>query len=804
MHALKHKGTPFIRFSGNAITILLAILLWTMASPKSASAQPNIAIEKPDQTEDHPFVLRRSTELQDALSSQIRDFLPLFLTGDEVSGQPDLATTITGNSVLRRGDTVIRSDWMQYDQPSNTARARGNVRINKAGDIYEGTELELKVDSFSGSFNAPRYQLLKNGGYGDAERVDFMDDKNMVIHNGNYTTCRPTDKPGWLPDWILQATTIRLDLDEDVGVAEGAVLRFLNVPLLPIPPISFPLSDKRKSGFLSPTITAADSLNGPGIMQPYYWNIAPNRDATFFPSFMSKRGLNLGTQFRYLENQYQGQAEVNYMASDSLRKDSRWSVNALHQDSFQTPVGNINLFADLNRVSDDNYWRDFTQTKTTLTQRLLPTDFRLNWSQNNFSLGFRSLKWQTLQDINAPITPPYDRLPQLTGYYTRSNFNGFDMQAEFDYTQFDANPVLTNQPNAKRSFTSLQISHPWLAPGWFVTPKAQLHASNYRFDAPLAQTNARSANRILPTFSLDSGLVFERSTDYFGRSFQQTLEPRAYYVYTPLRDQNHLPNYDSGATDFNFATIYTENSFVGNDRISDNNLLTLGVSSRLLDPKTGAQAAQFGIAQRYRFKEQKTTLPGQLPIASGFSDLMLGASVNWTTRWAFDSTVQYDPKLQRSIRSTIGGRYTPSNYRVINAAYRIQRDASEQIDLGWQWPINDLWGDKGQDLGAGRGTGGNRWYTVGRLNYSMQDRKLVDTIVGFEYDSCCWIGRVVLERLQSGVATSSSRLLFQLEFVGFSRVGSDPLRTLKQNIPRYQYLREDNVNSPLGRFSNYN
>jgi LPS-assembly protein len=305
----------------------------------------------------------------------------------------------------------------------------------------------------------------------------------------------------------------------------------------------------------------------------------------------------------------------------------------------------------------------------------------------------------------------------------------------------------------------------------------------------------------VPTFSLDSGLVFERDASYFGTAFRQTLEPRAFYVNTPYRDQSLLPNYDSGASDFNFATIYTENAFVGNDRISDSNLLTLGVTTRLLNPDTGAEAARFGIAQRLRFKDQNVTLPGGAPVVDRFSDVMLGASVNWDPKWAFDSTVQYNPTTEQSVRSAIGARYSPSNYRVLTTTYRYQRDISEQIGVGWQWPVNDLWGDRGQDLGVGRGQGDGRWYSVGRLNFSMNESKLVDAVVGFEYDAGCWLGRAVLQRIQTSTTTATQSIMFQLEFVGFTRLGSNPLKTLKDNIPGYQYLREQT--SPPSRFSNY-
>jgi LPS-assembly protein len=182
-------------------------------------------------------------------------------------------------------------------------------------------------------------------------------------------------------------------------------------------------------------------------------------------------------------------------------------------------------------------------------------------------------------------------------------------------------------------------------------------------------------------------------------------------------------------------------------------------------------------------------LPGTAPVSERLSDVMLGASINWDPKWSFDSTVQYNPKTRRSIRSTVGGRYSPGNYRVVSAAYRLQRGLSEQIDLGWQWPIGNPSGAEG------------RWYSVGRLNFSLQDRRLVDSVIGFEYDAGCWLGRVVVERLQSSTSSSNKRILFQLEFIGFTRLGSNALQTLKDNIPRYQYLREQ-VTVP-SRFSNY-
>ncbi len=761
-----------------------------------------VQAQAPGVPTDAPLGLKTSPRLEEGIGQSTRSAQPTFLFGERTTGRTDLETILEGDAILRRGDTVIRADRLEYYQPDDLARARGNVRINRAGNVYEGPLLELKVESFEGFFLQPKYRFLLNDGHGEADRADFIDDKRVVVRNATFTTCRRLAGPSWLPDWILRAATLRLDYEEDIGVAEGAVVSFKGVPILPVPYLTFPLSDQRKSGFLPPTM-GLGNVNGAELSVPFYWNIAPNRDATFFPTLMTKRGVDLGAEFRYLESNYSGGIRGNVMLEDRLRDSSRWGVAATHKGTIETgiaAIGGLGLNLNFNRVSDDNYWRDFTRTTPSLTQRLLANDAAVSWGRGFFTASARALKWQTLQDVTSPITPPYDRLPQVSARYARTNISGFDVSVDADYTRFQSDRLLTGQPNAQRSYSLAQISRPWTGLAGFITPKLQLHASNYQFDAALAD-GALSASRIVPTVSLDSGLVFERDASYFGRAFRQTLEPRAFYVATPFREQNLLPNYDSGASDFNFASIFTENAFVGNDRISDSNLLTLGVTTRLLDPQTGAESVRLGVAQRLRFKDQNVTLPGGTPVTDRLSDILLGAAVNWSPQWSLDSTVQFNPKDKQSIRSTIGARYSPGDYRVVSAAYRYQRAASEQLDVAWQWPLNDLWGDRGQDLGAGRGQGEGRWYSVGRLNYSLADRKLVDAVVGLEYDAGCWLGRIVLERLQTGLTQANQRIMFQLEFVGFSRLGSNPLKTLKDNIPRYQYLREQ-TSSP-SRFSNY-
>jgi LPS-assembly protein len=772
--------------------------------------------------------LRGSPRLADKQPEGPGNEVPTFVYGEQISGRTSLETNILGNAELRRGKTSLRADQVEYFQLDDRVKTRGNVRVSNAGNVFWGPALELKIDTFEGTFTQPEYRFLA-GGNGRAEQIIFVDDKHFVANRATYTSCERGNQDSWTPDWQMTGERFTFDFDKEVGVASGATLRFKNVPILHWPgAVSFSLSDKRKSGVIAPTI-AVDSVSGFALTTPYYFDIAPNRDATLTPTYANKRGLNLAGEFRYLEPSYRGVLNASYLPGDQLRNTDRWSLGYQHSGVINTGLanlGNVGMGLTLNRVSDNNYWRDFagfggtslsggTLGGIALTQRLLNNDLNLSWGQGFLSTGFRLQKWQTLQDPTSPIVPPYDRLPQITARYARNNvglggIDGLNWSLAGDFTSFSAASSLTKQPNAERAFALAQISRPFYWPFGFITPKLQLRGTSYQFDSALTSAGSggrASANVLVPTFSLDAGLQFERDLSFFGRNLLQTLEPRAFFVRTPYRNQNYLPSYDSGATSFNFATIYTENAFAGNDRISDANLLTLGVTSRLLDDSSGAELVRLGMAQRLRFADQLVTLPTvapaapNLPVTDRLSDLLLGASVKWTRDWSLDASTQYNQKLGESQSNNVSARYSPSNYRVINLSYLKQLGISDQRGISWQWPVNDLWGDKGEDLGAGRGQGGGRWYSVGRLNYSMFDKMLVNSVVGFEYDGCCWIGRAVLQRTQSALSVANTQLMFQLEFVGFARIGENPLQALRTNIPKYQLLREQTA--PPSRFTNY-
>ncbi len=736
---------------------------------------------------------------------------PIYVDADRMAGKPGVNTEAVGNVRLRQAGLLLRADRMSYTNADDTVTAIGAVSITRNGDHYAGPEAQLRLDTYHGYFLRPQYHFARTDAGGHADRIDFVDESHVSAFNATYTSCLAPE--GSTLPWQLSTSRVDLDFDKSVGEAKNAVIRFYGVPILGAPSLTFPLTDARKSGWLPPSFDI-NNTSGFELSAPYYWNIAPNRDATLTPTLSTRRGPGLDTEFRYLEPHYSGVAAVDLLPNDQVAGRNRWLVNLKHQGVFdRTDHVDVQLL----RVSDDDYWKDFSRNIDSVTPRLLNSTAA--WQHPIAHAGvldtwlgatqtysyFRVESWQTLRDLDATdpsatIVPPYSREPQI-GLSSEGARGNWQWNLDTEFNRFVQNNLLAGSTAANGDRAHL-VASTWRAfhpvpgvIGWTVTPKVSLNAASYYMDQVMSD-GQRSASRVIPTVSLDSNWVLQKDSSWLGQAYTQTLEPRLYYVKTPYHNQLDLPNFDSAALDFNDSSIFSDNAFSGVDRVADLDELTAGVTTRLIDARTGAEAMRLGVAQRTLFRDQRITESGA-PLTQHLSDILLLGSASILPRWSVDGTLQYSPQIHQTVRTVTNLRYSPTAWRTFSVSYRYTQGLLRQVDLGWQWPIagpaaheRDI--DAARRQHHGDPTCSGSWYAVGHTSYSLRDRRLVNSIAGFEYDAGCWIGRVVAERVSTGAQQSNMRLMFQLELVGLSRLGSSPLKVLRDNIPGYRLLRDEN------------
>jgi len=772
-----------------ALTVSGTTAAWGADAGTPSSVSGTVVGSPAPALADQRLVLQPSTTLGPPPTGDPARQRPMILRAETLRVRPELDAVADGDVEFRRAGTVIRADHFRYDSADDLASARGQVVVTRDGVRYSGPELQLQVQRFEGFFLQPEFEFTRLGAGGHAERIDFLDSDRLRAQRLIYTSC-PRDA-GADPDWLLRAKRVKLDFATNEGVAEGAVLQFLGVPILGLPVLSFPLSDDRKSGWLPPTVVPIDSRNGFTLAVPYYWNIAPNRDATLTPTLLTRRGLALDSEFRYLEAQHNGRVRLNWLPQDRTTNGQRY---AWELDNAGQLPGGVGYAARWRQVSDDAYWKDFPRAMPDSTvQRLLTQQLG---AEREFNTVFgavtpyaRVQRWQVLQTGSGSdlIVSPYQRSPQLGLRLVPALGAGLHASLETEVNHFtrpDAS-VSVLLPTGWRGHALGAISRPFTPPGGWITPKLSFNAAAYQVDGPTTGVPDRRAQRVIPTASLDAGLVFERQTSWFGRAQRQTLEPRLLYVNTPYREQATLPNFDSAERDFNIVSIYAESAFTGIDRVSDGHQVTTGFTTRLVDAESGAETLRLGVAQRIRLRDQRVVLSGAT-LDQRFSDVLIEGASSVFNPWALDAALQYNPDNRRVVRSIAGVRYSPAPFHTVSLRYRLAQGLSEQVEMGWQWPVYQ---GAARPVGGAGGCGGTL-YAVGRLNYSLKDSRATDSTVGMEYDTGCWIGRVVAERLSTGRAEATTRLLLQLELVGLSRLGANPLQVLKDNIPGYRLLRE--------------
>ena len=743
------------------------------------------------------------------------DAYPLFIVADSMDGRTGDLTEAEGHVEVRRLGSLLKADKVNYRQSEDEADASGNVQLLQDGGEIRTPHLRMRLAEQVGFAESADYRMLssvKNRFYdsqqnivsvvttttssssapmmltvpqsyglptkvteprqvetvGHAERIDFLGENQMQLTEATYSTCKPET-----PDWYFKTDKLGLDFDRNEGDAEGATLVFKDVPILYTPVAGFPIGDQRRSGFLHP-LWSTSSKNGLEFTLPYYLNLAPDYDLTLYPRYLSKRGVQLGSDLRYQEYNFRGFMRFEYLAHDEVTGKDRYAYRIEHQHNLGRGfTGAVNW----NGVSDDTYWQDFSSRLMQTSQTQLPRQVLLNYAASpNWQTSLQMLRYQTLQpDSTTTVARPYFLEPQLSvmGYEPNIGFMDFSMLGQFSrFVHLDA-----SKTQGDRLVLYPQLSAPILQSAFQIIPTVGLHMTSYSLDRVTAGQDT-TYSRTLPIFSLDSTVSFEREGNFFGSAYIQTLEPRLYYVRIPYRDQSKLPVFDSGLSDFNFSQIFAENRYTGADRINDANQLTAALTTRLLDGETGVERLKAMVGQRYYFSPQRVTITGETTRQADFSNLVASITGLILPKTYSDMSWEYNYNDGRTERFSAGARYQPELGKVFSASYRYTRDplstipTVDQLDFAAQWPLSGL------------------WYGVGRYNYSLRDSKVLEAIAGVEYNAGCWATRIVAQRLGAISGNANTTLFFQLELADFGSLGSNPIGLLRRSVPGYGKINE--------------
>jgi LPS-assembly protein len=688
---------------------------------------------------------------------------PTTIDAQSIEGVAELEVTARGSVEFQREDLSVYSEFLRFNQEFGRIEADGGVRMQHGVDRFFGPRLRYNTQDDTGVFEEPTFVFGRGQtARGAAERLEFLGKDRVRLARASFTTCEPGSD-----GWRIQARELELDYENEEGTARDMRLQLMDTTVLAVPYATFPLENRRESGFLAPYY-AHNTRRGLEIGVPYYVNISPEQDLQLTPVFMSKRGEELKANYRYLGESYRGQLRAEYVPNDSVLGRARGGYSYQHDQQFSP---NLSARLDLNKVSDNRYFVDYASNVRTVSTGNLQREGLVTYS-NTFAgmpayFQARMQRWQTLQDPLSPTVSPYDRQPQLNFGITKTELGDrLDLSLPGEYVRFSH----TSLVEGSRTSFNPSVSMPMLAPGYFVTPKFGVRTASYDLQR-VAPGQADRPSVTVPWMSLDSGLVFERGTELFGQAVTQTLEPRAFYVYAPYRNQSQIPVFDTALADFNYSQLFSENRFIGGDRFGDANQLTVAATTRILGPN-GQEAFRATLGQRYYFRDERVGLDATTVLRTrDQSDVLASIGGRVGQAWNFDTTLQYNPQQSRAERYGVSARYAPEIAKFVSTTYRYNRDPANpirQVDLSGQWPV--LPG----------------WYAIGRYNYSFLDGRVLEALGGVEYNAGCWVFRGVFQRLQLATQTSTTAFYVQIEFNGLGQLGSDDtVDWLKRVLPGY-------------------
>jgi LPS-assembly protein len=680
---------------------------------------------------------------------------------DAVRVLQDGLSQFSGDVEIKRGTQALGADVITYDREHDTFSAEGRAHIWDDNMVWAGAEALYDMGNRVSTLRDGDYWVHGGHGRGHARRMrNDMNSKVTTLKGVDYSTCPLSDEV-----WRVSASRIRLDHESERGSASNAVLRVYDIPIFYFPYVNFPISDKRKSGFLSPTFGNTNQ-SGFNLQLPYYWDIAPNQDATITPRVLTDRGAMMNGQYRYMGEQSESQLDVEYLPVDRLKNDQHRSlISFRHRQEMLNDRGRLRMI--FNNVSDDQYFEDFGGNIAATSQRFLDRRADFFYNGGNYRVRGVVQSYQTIDNTLTPGSGPYRRLPQVAfDGATPRTYYGFLPQLRADTTYFDRDASVTGG----RVNVIPALSYPFVRPYMNITPKIAVMQSEYYLDDPLSRFDDH-VSRTVPIFSVDSNVFFERRMGLFSSDHIQTFEPRIYYLLVPKVQQDDIPRFDSGNYTVSFRNLFRDNRFTGRDRVSDANQITTAVTSRMIDIASGRETYRFSVGQIYYFRDREVQLGREGPQTAGTSELISEVATNVIQDWTARGVLQWDPDDSRTELAAATLRYRPDLDTVVNFGYRFRRAVSDiqQTDFSLRWPVL------------------NNVALVGRWNYSVQERRSLETLAGIEYESCCWGLRLVGRRfLRNAEGEFDTGMFLQFQFRGLGGIGKKSGSVLNRGIPGYE------------------
>ncbi len=683
-------------------------------------------------------------------------------------------STLVGNAEITQNAQQVSADNIEYNQPNDTANLDGNVNYWDETTFLNSKDAFLQFDNGIGEFSDADYTLIDSRGRGDAEKLTLDIGTRTDMEKLEYTTCDPGDE-----FWSFTASSLSLDHEENHGTARNVVLRIKDYPVFYTPYMSFPLSKERKTGFLAPSY-GTTNRNGFEFRTPYYWNISPNMDATLTPRLLTDSGVMAMGEYRYLHSSGSGEINLEYLPSDNGRGDEH--RNYIDLELNQRFLSSGNVFATYSRVSDKFYFEDFGSQLSVTSTSFLEQRADVVYTGTNWNIFARVQNFQTVNRSIPNIARPYKRLPQIVYNYNqpkKSQKLNFGFRSEAVYFDRGDDAVFVDAKtnvNGLRLDLKPYVSLPLSTQATFLEPKLTLRYTQYALDDNPSFKS--SPNRVLPIFSLNSGVFLERETSLFGNDFIQTLEPRLFYLFVPHDGQTDLPVFDTGQYTFSFASLFYEDRFSSADRVGDANQLTWAVTSQLIQQDTGESFGSVSLGQLVYFRDREVTLPGTSERGQGISSFVASFNTSIVKDTYISGDFQWNPKVSNGTEKiTLQSTYNPGAGKIINLAYRIVRNNEfnfvgtdiDQSDISFRWPIR------------------NNWSVVGRWNYAIPEGRSLELFGGVEYEDCCWGVRAVARRFLSSIdGEFDTGIFLQMELKGLAGIGKKTVDFLKQQIPGYR------------------